>query len=398
MTADFKFTIAIEKAEESNGELFVYGVATGLGLDSQGHEMSPEAIDGFSKQITARASAGDPVPFMDWHQKDGILRQLGDVVEGQVDSDWNLGVKVRLDADNPAAVYLHKAIKKGKKFGMSVAGKASGIVRRFDDATKQAVLRFTDVAMTEVSATTKPIWTPSFGTVLAKSVIDEASAESVTPEGDSPEMSKNDTEGLNEEATGTAPADETATADAAEAEATTTEEVVDVEKAGARYSKSTRAKFLAMYKEMGDMLREEGILDAEDAEPVEKAESTKSADAPVEAAADEDKKDDAATTDSTTTESDSDGASETPSDETADAPADSSAEGLRKLIRTELASLLKEMTAPADDTTSEEKSKGPRLVVSGNATAETEADAERKRLEALPPRERLIEAFRISRS
>lgn len=391
--SDFKFTIAIEKAEEANGELYLYGVATGLGLDSQGHEMDPSAIEGFSKQIAARAETPDPVPFMDWHQKDGILKQLGDVVEGQVDADYNLGVKVRLDKDNPAAVYLHKAVKKGKKFGMSVAGKASGIVRRFDEATKQAVLRFTDVAMTEVSATTKPIWTPSLGTVLAKSVIDEASAESLTPEGDSPEMSKNDTEGLNEEATTTAPADETATANAAEAEATT-----DIEKAGARYSKSTKAKFLAMYEEMGQMLREEGILD-EEPEVVEKAESTDAAD---EAGAE--KKDEADTSNDTTTESDSDEAkTETPSDEKADAApaADAVQAGLQALIRTELERLLKEMTARPDSeeaASSEEKAKkGPQMVVSGNATAETDADRERKRLEALPPRERLVEAFRIQR-
>lgn len=386
--ADFKFTIDIEKAEESDGNLFIYGTATGLGLDSQGHEMDPAAIDRFQQQIRARVDSGDPVPFMDWHQKDGLLKQLGDVVEGTVDADWNLGVKVQLDRDNPAALYLYKQLKKGKKFGMSVAGKAQTWVRRFDDNLKQTVLRFTDVAMTEVSATTKPIWTPSFGTVLAKSVIDEADAESVLSEGDSPEMSKNDTEGLSEEATETAPADETATTDAPEAEvndeAAETADGVDIEKAGARYSKTTRAKFLSMYLEMGNMLREEGILEDEDPDTVEKSETSD------EPAAEAD------TTTETTDTSDSPEPEDKADEPAADVPADKADEGQGDTVES-LRAALAEMTERAEkaEALAAEKPKAPQMVVRADAAKPDEADEERKRLLSLPPAQRLAEAFRI---
>lgn len=384
----FKYTIAITKAEERDGGLYVYGRATGLGLDSQGHEMTPEAIEGFQKQIRARAESGDPVPAVDWHQKDGIAVQLGDVTDARVDADWNLDIEVRLDEDNPNAQYLYKKVKKGKQFGLSVAGKVQQFARRFDEATKQAVLRFFDVALTEVSFTTKPIWTPSFGTVLAKSVFDAADAESVTyGEGDSPEMSEKDTAGLTPEATAEAPADETTPEAPAEGSATpevVTEDAPVVEKAGARYSKATRSKFLAMYEEMGKMLREEGILDEAEPEAVEKSEpagDAPAADAP------------AATDATDDNESDSAEPEVTPDADAPAAPA-TAEKGLETRVA-ELERLLAEMTARAE--AAETKSKTPPMVVKPE-NAPDEASAELERLNKLPPADRLREAFRLARA
>ena len=390
MTAEFKYTISIEKAEQTDDGLFIEGVASGLGVDSQGHEMDPVAIERFAAQIEERLAAGDPVPYLDWH-KESVLSELGHVVKATIDPDWNLRVRVKLDEANEAARYLHQKIQQGKKFGMSVAGRATKFAKRYDPQQQKNVIRFFDITLKEVSNTTKPIWTPSFGTVLAKSVIDEAGAESVDNGGDTPEMSMNDTTELQPGAT-EAPVDETTPEASAEGSADTTAEAesveVPVEKAGAKHSKASKAKFLAMYQEMGDLLRAEGILDSEESEDgVEKAES-----------------DDAGVVEPETTETDAasdSGEPEVNADEAA--PADASAEAEKPADAApekspreeELERALAEMTARAE--AAEARSRQPQLVTPNNETSEPGDGRERvvEELRKLPREQRLAEAFRL---
>lgn len=398
MTAPFKYTITVEKAETTDEGLFIEGVASGMGVDSQGHEMDPSAIKGFEEQIRLRAEAGDPVPYLDWHNDKSVMAELGHVVKASVDPDFNLRIRVKLDEENPAAVLLHKRINRGKKFGMSVKGTADKWAERFDDAGRR-VLRFFDVALTEVSNTTKPIWTPSFGTVLAKAVIDEAEAESVQTEGDNPEMSKNDTEELTTGATDGAPADdETTEPEAAAAEGETTEDTtpeesasgedeVEVMKAGAKYSKKARENFLAMYKQMGDMLRDEGILVDED-EPVDVA----------KAEGDEAPAADAKTPDST---SDSAETPDKPADEAAsdsdDAAKGADAEPAKSPRELELEAALAEMTKRAE--AAENANKAPQLVVTPESTEPADERARvAEALASLPRGERLRAAFQLAES
>ena len=381
----FKYTISIEKAESENGRLYLYGVASGLGVDSQGHEMDPLAIQRMAEQVEMRASAGDPVPYLDWHKEGNVLSELGHVVKAQVDEDWNLAIKVELDDKNPAAVYLYDSIKnKGKKFGMSVAGKVQKWTRRtLEDG--RSVLRFFDVSLKEISNTTRPIWTPSLGTVLAKAVLDEADATSLTPEGDNPDMSKQDETGLSTGATETAAADE-ATPDT---DATVTDVAIDIENAGARYSKATREKFLAKYRELGDLLRAEGILDEED-EPaaVEKSEpasdDTTEPDESDSADADADKPADDAAADA-----------DKPADKADEAPAD---EPVKSEREQELEKALAEMTARAEaaEAAATAKAKQPQMVVTPETTQPDPAAEAREALAKLPVEQRLAEAFRRS--
>ena len=362
MTAEFKYTITVEKAEQTEDGLFVEGAASGLGVDSKGHEMDPAAIVRFAEQVRMRAEAGDPVPYLDNH-KQGLLTELGHVVSADVDPDWNLKVRVKLDEDNPASTLLYSRIKRGKKFGMSVKGTATKWARRIDE-TGRSVLRFFDVALTEVSNTTQPIWTPSFGTVIAKAVIDEADAESVIDGGDTPEMPETGTEDLQPgEAEGTPAEDTNTEADAAteEAEDTTAaaeseEEVeetgeVEVENAGARHSKSTKTKFLAMYKEMGDFLRAEGILDDEEPIEVKKAEGDDDA---AEKADDDKAADSADTTDKPADAETSEESDDADKGAEADAPVKTEREQ-------ELERQLAEMTAERDEALA--KAKQPQMVV-----------------------------------
>ena len=169
-TNSWKITIPVDRAEETSDGLFIYGQASGPERDSHGTEMDTTAIEDFAKQIEERAAAGDPIPYLDHHQKDGVLRELGTVISGSVDNDYRLNVAVRLDEDNPAARYLHGRIKRGKQYGMSIAGDGVQYKMLRDESTGEQVIRFLRIALKEISNTTRPSWVPSFGTVLARSI------------------------------------------------------------------------------------------------------------------------------------------------------------------------------------------------------------------------------------
>lgn len=190
----WKITIPVDRAEEQDGGLFLYGQASGPERDSHGTEMDPTAIQDFADQIVSRATAGDPLPYLDHHMKDGVLRELGEVVDGSVSEDYRLNIKVRLHPDNPAAAYLHGRIKAGKKYGMSIAG--DGVQYRMieDDSTKEKVIRFLKIKLREISNTTRPSWVPSFGTVLARSIEGEEIGDNMAEElvkSDAPEVENN---------------------------------------------------------------------------------------------------------------------------------------------------------------------------------------------------------------
>jgi phage head maturation protease len=181
-TNNWKITIPVDRAEETSDGLFIYGQASGPERDSHGTEMDTTAIEDFAKQIEERASAGDPIPYLDHHQKDGVLRELGTVVSGSVDNDYRLNVAVRLDEENPAARYLHSRIKRGKQYGMSIAGDGVQYKMLRDETTGEQVIRFLRIALKEISNTTRPSWVPSFGTVLARSIEGEENGEVMAEE------------------------------------------------------------------------------------------------------------------------------------------------------------------------------------------------------------------------
>ena len=169
--SNWKYTIPITRAEETEDGLFLVGEATGPERDSHGTRMSPEAIQDFARQIADRVSEGNPLPYIDQHLKAGVTRVLGDVIHGTVNPDnYHLGVRVQLDEDNPNALMIHKKIaKRGKQYGMSIAG--DGIEFEWeDDGNGRKAPLFTHVALREISHTPRPSWVPSFGTVLARSL------------------------------------------------------------------------------------------------------------------------------------------------------------------------------------------------------------------------------------
>jgi phage head maturation protease len=318
-TAVFKYTFPIAKAEERADGFYVVGYASGPEVDTEEERMAPEAIARFAEQI----NASDPdfrLPYRDAHAPDGVLRDLGDITKAWVNEHFHLGIEVKLNMDNPAAAFLFKQLKKGKQYGMSVAGHVVDYAMEYADEVGKAVLTYKDVVLDEISNTTRPAWYPSFGTVLAKSIKDASSGDAtgetavkVGPNGElldetvedatkseADESAEDTTEKAADEAADST--DET-TEKAAESEATEDEteksdesEDADVEKAGRKLSGATSAKLLGLYNAFTDELKGLGVIAPEATEEETSEKSASAAEEDTTEKAEEDESTDAVIT------------------------------------------------------------------------------------------------------
>lgn len=271
--APYKITFPIEKAETRDDGLYLVGLATGPEIDSENQRIHPSLIQKWADQI----NSGDPdrqVIYRDWHQKNSSAADLGVLTKAWVTDEKRLGVEVRLDEDNPTALYIHKSIdKKKKQFGMSVAGKVHSYADEFVAELGRKVRTFYDATLEEVSNTTKPIWTPSLGTVLSKAV-DEAAAEVGAADGGTRVGDEIKTETVAQ-----ATEVETATETGAATEATSTE-VEKAIKTETKRDDKQLADIVKVYGALGQKLRDAGLLTEEaastesTAETVTKSEST----------------------------------------------------------------------------------------------------------------------------
>jgi phage head maturation protease len=188
--ASFKYTVPISKAEADDDGLYITGEASGPEIDIQDERIAPEAIKAFANQIKERAASGDPIPYLDEHDKStsgrGVLRHLGDLVDGEITDNNHLRVKVRLNEDNPAATFLYRQIVAGKKFGMSINGDVLEFADELVKSIGRKIRTFKSVILTHVANTTRPVWTPSLGTVLnravEKALADEGNGEEMAEE------------------------------------------------------------------------------------------------------------------------------------------------------------------------------------------------------------------------
>lgn len=189
--ARFKYTVPVSKAEADDDGLYLYGEAAGTEVDKQKERMSPEAIKAFAQQIKDRYYEGNPIPYVDEHDKStsgrGVLRHLGDVVDGGITENDHLWVKVRLNEKNPAATFLYSQIvDEGKQYGMSIQGSVLEFVDEVAKSIGQKIRTFKSVILDHIANTTKPVWTPSLGTVLNRAVVkaleDESNGEEMAEE------------------------------------------------------------------------------------------------------------------------------------------------------------------------------------------------------------------------
>jgi hypothetical protein len=249
MTVQFKLTVPLAKSDREDG-WFITGVAAGTDVDSEGDRITPNAIAKMAEQINT-----SPVPFKDWHATNTILSDMGEVCKAWLTDDNALGVEVQLDQKHPAAQYLWGKLDDGKQYGMSIQGDAGKYWYSTEkSANGRAVREIDEVLLNEISATTKPIYTPSFGTVLRKA-IDEAEAKSV-PTGDKSSVDETPV------TTGESTAAPETTEQVAAAPANAPEVVAEVAKAvsadTARDAKGL-AKLVKFHNEMGTLLTELGI-------------------------------------------------------------------------------------------------------------------------------------------
>lgn len=172
--AAFKYTFPIAKAEKRDDGYYIVGYASGPEIDSEGERMSTDAIARFSEQINS-TDEDSRLVYRDAHAPDGVLRDLGEITKAWITEKFHLGIEVKLDEGNPASMYLFKNIKKGKQYGMSVAGHVADAAMEFVEDIGKSVLTYKNVVLDEISNTTRPAWYPSFGTVLAKSLKDASS-------------------------------------------------------------------------------------------------------------------------------------------------------------------------------------------------------------------------------
>lgn len=225
VSAPFKYTIPILRATESNGDLFLEGEASGPEIDVYDSRVHPKVIASFQEQITTRAQLGDPIMYRDTHAQgvlgeNPVMSDLGEIVAAIVTDEEHLVVRVRLDKENPAALYLHKQIQRGKKFGMSIGGTVLEYADEYVRDVGRIVRTFTNVVLDHIANTTQPAWTPSLGTVLMRAV-EKAIGENMDPVVPAPETPA-PAEGVEESVAAEATNDTVAEAAAEEAEETPT--------------------------------------------------------------------------------------------------------------------------------------------------------------------------------
>ena len=280
---NFEFALPIEKAEREDG-WYLTAVAAGPDVDAQRERLAPQVLEGFVRQIQT-----NPVPFLNWHNQNDALAEMGEVTKAWLNPDFKMGVEVKLDQDHHGAQTLWRKLDQGKQFGMSVAGKVHDFKDEYEKSAGR-VRTYYDVTLEEISLTTKPIYTPSFGTVLRKAADTSLNEGDMSKEtNDTPKSAETEvtvTESVKEEVVETPASSE----QVSEPETPAAEEQAVEKAASKRTNEDARKlkKLVSMHREMSSLIAElvlsGGDDDATDAastsEPVvaQKAEETQPVD------------------------------------------------------------------------------------------------------------------------
>jgi hypothetical protein len=274
--ADYDITIPITKSER-DGRWIIKGRAAGLGVDKENQVLRPVAIQRLAKQINDH-----PIPFKDHHLRNSIAEDLGYLISATVSEDFDLDVEVELDKKHPTSKWLWESLDDNKQFGMSIQGNSNEF--RLEKEDGKTVLAVYDVNLNEVSATTRPMWSPSFGTVVKKAIDAETSnsfAEGISM--DPEDVVVDETTAVDE-----VPQPEAEVTSAPEIVAPETDPVVIEKAVSADTAKDERklTKLVTLVGQLNTLLTELGIAVEEpavtdsvaEALPVEKSDSAPAAD------------------------------------------------------------------------------------------------------------------------
>lgn len=266
----FEFAVPFGKAER-DGEWYLTALATGTEVDKQNERMAPEAIVGLATQIER-----DNIPFLNWHNANDALAEMGEVTKAWLSEDFHMGVEIRLDQEDNRAQRLWNRLDRvnprtGKpyEYGLSIGGSVNNFKDEYEKSIGRNVRTYYDVQLEEISLTTKPIYTPSLGTVFRKAADavnegDKTSMSDVTPK---VEVTTTLTDESVKTANESLPSDQ----QVSEPETTVVEVKqveVDVEKAASARTKEDAHKLkrlVGMHREMSTLIAEL-VLSADDDE------------------------------------------------------------------------------------------------------------------------------------
>jgi hypothetical protein len=166
MEKNIKFFLELTKATKTkSGKKIIKGIASGTLEDRDGERMSLSFLEKFKNSL--------PLPLTDAHQQDGIFKDLGMVITGEIKKQsekvFNLEIKAELEDDNVASTQLFNNLEKGKKYGLSIEAKNPKARTVYSEITKSNILEFYDAEPVAISVTTKPSYIPSMLEVLSKS-------------------------------------------------------------------------------------------------------------------------------------------------------------------------------------------------------------------------------------
>jgi hypothetical protein len=267
---DFKIMGGIFKAtrDEATGKYYITGIASGVEVDRDDERMATSAIDAMKRAIKEGIinyeGVHTQVPLIAGHDREWD-RNLGWVVDAEIDGEYNLIIKAELDPDIPNAMSLFKRLTRPQeagrplRLGFSVGGHVLDAGVEAVDFMGGGRLVFLDLALKEMTVTGFPAYAPSYISALTKSVNRDAL--------EAP-MEEDDMKGKNIDGSRFAPAGSAAShsasdkiMDAVTAKATEAEAEETVEK---------DAEEVAVVAEASP----EGASDVVEAEVVEKAEET----------------------------------------------------------------------------------------------------------------------------
>lgn len=154
---------------DTDGQMFVEGIASTTSIDATGERMSTEAIAKMAARLVGK-------PLRSEHGK-GWDDKLGEIVKADIIQDKSnrpaLWIKARLFDWSSKARDLFSLLTDGvTKMGLSVAGviKPGGIIKEFSDAIGKFVPTYHDVEPTEVSVTDHPANLDTWAVAVAKSL------------------------------------------------------------------------------------------------------------------------------------------------------------------------------------------------------------------------------------
>lgn len=128
---EFKIEIPITRAKrDSDGNMWIEGVASSTALDNHGTIFSKNCQEGFAFQIQASADTDEPIKIEVEHKgEEEPMNHIGTIREAYVTTNNELFVRAILDPANPKAVYYFNVLSnpdpklgRPKRLGFSING------------------------------------------------------------------------------------------------------------------------------------------------------------------------------------------------------------------------------------------------------------------------------------